>query len=324
MKNKQTARLPVQNTKTLWNDVFEYGKYFSKKFLPKILQIELVRFFNKERYQLRKTIIKFLRGYPEKDNELMEIIQYLKKNPLKNLPYNFSNKYTKSIPVYSDTKLNMKYVIFDNKKLYFPRGWKNRHVSGFYRNILTEQDIDSPHRYEYDQFRVDEQDTVVDIGASEGLFSLSIVDRAKRLFIFECDAAWIEALTETFRPWKDKVEIISKYVTDIDDGKKITLDSYLQGQKINFIKADVEGSEIAVLSGAKKILASSKNLKIAICTYHRQNDYNDLKNILCAYGHKVEHSKGYVIHLDEKYLTAPYLRRGLRIPAHLNTDSGII
>jgi hypothetical protein len=314
MKNKQFfVGILITKVKRQWNDVIEHGKYFSKKFLPKSFQIELTRFFNNERYQLRINIIKYLYEYLKKkeDDEIAEILQYLKKNPLTNIPYNLTNKETGSISVYSDDKVNMKYVLFDDKRLYFPRGWKAHHVSGFYKNILKEQDINSPHRYEYGQFYVNKSDVVVDIGSSEGLFGLSIIDRAKVLYLFECDTAWIEALTETFRPWKDKVKIVNKYVSDIDTDKSITLDSYFKEECINFIKMDVEGAENEILAGAKNILSSSENLKIAICTYHRKNDYDDLKNILSAYGYNIDHSKGYIFHLGEKNLTPPYLRRCL-------------
>jgi hypothetical protein len=314
MKNKQFfVEILITKVKRQWNDVIELGKYFSKRFLPKYFQIEVTRFFNNEKYQLRINIIKYLYEYLRKteDYEMAEILQYLKRNPLTNIPYNLASKETSSISVYSDDKLNMKYVLFDNKKLYFPRGWKNHHISGFLRNILTEQNIDSPHRYEYGQFRVNIHDTVVDVGASEGLFGLSIIDRVQKLYLFECDSGWIESLTETFKPWENKVEIINKYVSDNDKDNTTSLDTFFKEREINFIKADVEGAETAIIKGAENILLSSKKLKIAICTYHRKNDYDDLKNILSAYGYNIDHSKGYIFHLGEKNLTPPYLRRCL-------------
>ena len=44
----------------------------------------------------------------------------------------------------------------------------------------------------------------------------------------------------------------------------ITLDDYFKGQQVNFLKIDVQGSEIAVLTGAKDLIKTSKKLKMLL------------------------------------------------------------
>jgi hypothetical protein len=160
MKNKCIfAWIWGTKAKILRNNIIDYGKIFSKKFLPKFLQIELIRFFDNGRYKLRISIIKYLYEQLSKthNHEINKILQYLKKNPLTNIPYNFSNADTSNISVYSDDSLDMKYILFENKKLYFPRGWQSHHVSGFCKNILKEQNIKMKVEPEKDIKKLKEQ-----------------------------------------------------------------------------------------------------------------------------------------------------------------------
>lgn len=46
---------------------------------------------------------------------------------------------------------------------------------------------------------------IADIGSAEGNFSLSNIENVKKVYLFESDKEWIEALEATFRPWRDKV-----------------------------------------------------------------------------------------------------------------------
>jgi precorrin-6B methylase 2 len=244
--------------------------------------------------------------------EKIEIVDFLTHNPWSVFPYNFIKKYNrKDTIVYTDNDCGMKYVLQDNKKLYFKNNWKNKKVQKYYNNLLIEQDIDSPHRYEYSDFHVQKGDIVVDVGVAEGNFALSIIEEAKRVYLFEVDENWIDALKMTFAPWKEKVIIVNKYVSDTNDNNCIRLDDFFKGEQINFLKADVEGAELQLLKGAKIILSTQKSMKIAICTYHKQNDVENLNQMLMNYDFHTEFSKGYMIFLHDKTLAPPYLRKGL-------------
>lgn len=50
-----------------------------------------------------------------------------------------------------------------------------------------------------------------------------------------------------------------------------TMDSYLQGKPVSFIKADVEGMEMSLLQGARNTILSHKP-KMALCAYHYPSD----------------------------------------------------
>lgn len=50
------------------------------------------------------------------------------------------------------------------------------------------------------------------------------------------------------------------------------LDDVLRGERVSFIKMDVEGSEINALWGAEKIITEQKP-KLAICVYHKTSDF---------------------------------------------------
>jgi FkbM family methyltransferase len=55
------------------------------------------------------------------------------------------------------------------------------------------------------------------------------------------------------------------------DGKVISLDKILDGEKVTFIKMDIEGAEMDALRGAKKTINNFKP-KLAICIYHSTED----------------------------------------------------
>ena len=175
-----------------------------------------------------------------------------------------------------------------------------------------EQDINSPHRYLDGFFNLDENDIVADIGAAEGNFSLSIVEKVKKLYIFEYNPEWVKALHLTFGRWKEKVEIINKRVDDFDDGRHIRFDTFLKDHEmVTFLKIDVDGAEQRVLKSCHTILNEKGPIKIALCTYHRNNDEKDFTGLLGNYGFKVRPTKGYMIQYFDKQIKPPYLRKGL-------------
>ncbi|WP_161976612.1 FkbM family methyltransferase [Helicobacter muridarum] len=77
---------------------------------------------------------------------------------------------------------------------------------------------------------------------------------------------------------------MSVSIDDLVDNGKI--------DRVDFIKMDIEGSELAALKGAEKTL-KTYNPKIAICLYHSDSDYYDiplyLKSILPHYEFYCDH-----------------------------------
>ena len=247
------------------------------------------------------------------DPEIFEIIDYFKKgNEFSVFPYEFSRRYSEEdIDIFLDDTANAYYVKHENKKLYFPEEWDINQVRSYYNSIRIEQDNDSPHRYECDWLFAQDGDVIADVGAAEGIWAFNYVEKAERIYLFECEDKWIKALQKTFAPWKEKVTIINKYVSDTDDCENISLDSFFNNKQIDFIKADVEGMEIKLLEGSRDLLSRNCNLKLLLCAYHNNGDEEEIIVLLKNNGFQAEVSKRYMLYIYDKELTKPYYRRGL-------------
>lgn len=264
---------------------------------------------------LRKKILNHFASLPENEvnDEQREVLRFLEKNPVRIFPYPFHDNYsTDTIDVFLDSATGMRYVIQDGKRLYFKKRWSEKRIKRAYSELVREQDINSPHRYLTPSFNVNKNDVVADIGAAEGNFSLSVIENISKVYLFEYDPEWIQALKVTFAPWADKVEIINKFVSDSDDVSHIRFDTFYKNKKdITFLKIDVDGAEAIVLNSCKEVFKSDKSLKIALCTYHKNNDEKDFTLLLNDHGFSITPSNGYMIHYYDKKMKAPYLRRGL-------------
>ena len=249
------------------------------------------------------------------DPEILEIINYFKKYDklIWWFPYFFSREYfPMDVDVYFCSVTKARYVIHENKKLYFPKSWESDVIRCYYNNLRREQDKDSPHRYETGAITVKEGDVIVDVGAAEGIWALTHAEKAKKIYLFESSREWVEALEKTFAPWKEKIIISNKYISDIDDRINTTRDTYFNSaEEINFIKIDIEGMELKLINGSKNILSRNNNLKVVLCAYHGDNDAIDLKQALEKNGYETEYSKGYMICSYDENLKEPYIRRGI-------------
>ena len=285
-------------------------------FLFQIYRIVVPKYFRTKilEYNLPIAIQKYYSELSEPINdEIKTALNYLKNNPIAVFPHNFQDEYSADkIEVYYDSEKQLRYVLLDRKKLYFKKRWGKKKIQNLYSLLSKEQDFRSPHRYLTEQFRFEQGEILVDVGAAEGNFALSVVEKASRLILFEADKEWIEPLKATFEPWKEKVEIVNKYVGSKTDEKNTTLDDFLSNSKKGiFLKIDVEGAESSLLSGSKRILSEQKPIKIAICTYHKQDDEKEFNLLLSEKGFKTAHSDGYMLFYYDKKIKAPYFRRGL-------------
>lgn len=265
----------------------------------------------KEGRQREENIREYYREHPSSDKEIAAAIDYMGQNGVSTFPYPFRDKYIQEkVAVHTDRESGLYYVVRGGKRLYMCRSKTYVGVQHTYNCLLIEQDEASPHRYLAPGFDVNETDVVVDIGCAEGILSLDLVDRVKKLYLFECEDEWIEALQLTFAPWKDKVEIIKKYVSDRDDGQNITLDTFFKGKadKPTFFKIDVEGAEMQVLRGMETLQGAQK---LAICTYHRQKDYEEITRYVHQQGMKYVTSEKYMLFWNQDDFLPPYFRRGL-------------
>lgn len=142
-----------------------------------------------------------------------------------------------------------------------------------------------------------ENDLIIDGGAWKGDSCLEFNTKLKencKIYSFEPDSNNYKILSENTKLYEniipvkfglsDKNDIlyfsesthdmqhqIVEYETNIKI-EVISLDNFIKNKEIiNFIKMDIEGSELQALIGAKEILKKQKP-KLAICIYHLYND----------------------------------------------------
>lgn len=277
------------------------------------------RIMRSPRYLLTRRVKLFLRQNKNLNmpvDEMKKIRKYLRWNlvgvfndPFVHL-HNFRN-----YKVLPDQEKKLWFVYTpDRKKLYFKRGMSRKEAGRTYRSLEEEQDMHSPHYYFFDGLSLSENSVVADIGVAEGNFGLKIVDQVKELYLFECDAGWIEALEATFEPWKDKVHIVNCFVSDTTSSDTVRLDDFFRYKSVpDVLKLDVEGAEASVLEGASAFLKERCISDLLVCTYHKNGDSEKLSAMLRSFGYTIVFSSGYMLFLTEGYKAQPPydFRKGL-------------
>ena len=274
-------------------------KFIRKKIVDKVLRASVLEYYAKLSEPL--------------SDEVEKVLDYLRNWPVVMFPDYFQDEYIEdSVEVQDDKELGLRYVLLDGKRLYFKKRWSKKRIRKAFNELIKEQDSRCPHCYEYENFKVESGDVIVDIGAAEGNFALSVVEKASRIILFESSKEWLGPLNATFGPWKDKVVIVNKFVGDITDSKCTTLDDYFGvDEKLSFLKIDVEGAEAKLLNGCKRILQQKTPLKVAICTYHKPEDEYEFTKRLTEYGFETSYPDGFVLLFTDRNIKAPYLRRGM-------------
>jgi len=274
------------------------------------------------RYLLTKRVKSFLQNAgtgdtPLTETERKQFLKFLRCHLIEVFNYPFMEKYRyRRVKVRRDRETGLRYVITDEKRrLYFMRGTKSRKVRRLYNFLCMEQEELSPHNYCFHPLSVNSDSVFVDVGAAEGIFTLKFIDKIKTAYLFECDDGWMEALQATFRPWKEKVVLVNKYVSERDGDEFVSLDNFFrEGEKPTLIKIDAEGAESEVLRGAGKLLDKGVN-ELVVCTYHKKGDEQNLSEQLREKGYKTIPAPGYMLFLWEKpgySLEEPFdFRRGI-------------
>jgi hypothetical protein len=259
---------------------------------------------------------RIMRDYGQStDREIKEVIAFIQKHPEIELPvgmrppYEWVDEYRpQNVPVGKDEKTGLLYVTFNGYRIFFQRDSTVEGVQSSASVCLMEQDSRSPHRYVGDGFNVDEGDIGVFIGASNGLFCASLIDRLSKAYLFEPDSMWHEPLRCTFAPWGNKVEILPLAAGSETTMSQTSLDDFFKNRPSpNYIQADVEGAELSVLNGAQRILQHSSKLRLSFCTYHNRTDFSHFESLLQGVGYEISHSPGYYF----IGVRMPYFRRGI-------------
>lgn len=216
--------------------------------------------------------------------------------------------------VYRD-KDNWPYIIFECKKMYYPKNYRFLKKSGkeYVKDILYEQGDKSPHQYIRNEHVISDSikdGVLVDAGVCEGNFALRFVDIAKKVYLIESDSEWIEALKRTFAPYGDKVCICNMFLGRYNSASTIKLDSLVK-EPINFLKMDIEGAEVDAILGGINALQKS-NAECAICSYHNSGEAEYIEFLLEKLGYAAETSQGYMFFVyDPKMEYTMDFRKGI-------------
>ena len=285
-----------------------------KELINKIKKDELLNYINTIKFQIM---------YYYKDNaeseQYKDEIEYVKNNAIFVFPYD-QKESNYDIIADLDKDKNLPYVIHKQKKLYFPSTFTIETVKAIYRDYIENEGLlgnglrrKSPHQYESKSFFLEKNDILLDLGCAEALFSLDKVELATKIFLIESNPMWLDPLKATFEPWKDKVIIIDKFITNKVSKNTTTLQDILNNESDDnlFIKMDIEGNELDVLKSSLDFLSKKRNVKIATCTYHRANDFEDISNLLKKHEYSLEVSDGYMVFVHDRNLTYPFFRHGL-------------
>ena len=266
----------------------------------------------KVRLQKRRVIKELER---QEGCEMKEIADYLKHHPITVFPYGFREKYAiKNVKLERDTERNMYFYKKGSVNMYLKKSYTSAFRAKRYcSNILMEQDVESPHCYVSDSFYPEADSVILDIGGAEGIFPIDYLNSAKKIYIFECNEEWVEALKLTYKNYSDKVCIVSKYVSAHSDENSVSLDDFVKENQLEgeplFIKIDAEGSETAIIEGAKNLLNSKTSIKLAVCTYHCAEHERIFRKRF--EGWNIESAKGYMLYYYDFCFSAPYIRRGV-------------
>lgn len=200
----------------------------------------------------------------------------------------------------------------DGYELFYPKDQPLEHLEMVYRE-----------RSEIFPVVVKPGDCVIQMGAAEGYFALSVQDKAGKVYLVEPLPHWQQCLRKTFRaslrgieilPYalggKEKKEVPFYVPKNWFAGSSISY-SWAKSQcnnleilevkvhmkpldlivtqenmnKVDFIKADIEGSELAMLKGAYETLNRFKP-KLSIEVYHKPGNIPFMLDILQGIGYK--------------------------------------
>lgn len=285
-----TAVVIACDNKTAGHQIKEYLQ--TERGLPE----EKILFWRTIVQALRKERI-MKRYEHSRDPEILDTLEWLKTNELS--VYNqFSPSDRKLYEVRTDAENGFPYIEYQTRRVYYPRSWQFQEVDGkpcVVNLFETIQNPEFPHCYEFGSHRVSKDSVIVDAGVAEGNFVLSHIDAVKKAYLFECDPLWLEALSLSLRPFRDKVVLVPKKLGACDTEDTVRLDSVVQ-EPIDFLKMDIEGAECDALLGGLELLRRSR-AKLSVCTYHRQNDEKYVSFILQSLGYKTARSKGHMLFL---------------------------
>lgn len=159
-----------------------------------------------------------------------------------------------------------------------------------------------------DIIKLGSEEVFCDVGAFNGDTTKGFLEVTKgnygKIYCFEPDKKACMDLQISVKD-KNHIEIIEKGAWDIKDRLYIVEDSehgtskvadvgsyaidlapmdecIQEGERITYIKMDIEGAEVRALQGAKRIICENEP-KLAICVYHKNEDFLDIPRLVLSF-----------------------------------------
>ena len=260
---------------------------------------------------MRRIKILFFWIFVNKNNlSFIELFQFLTKPKINTI----AKQHIKTI------HLNDEYEVLFHAfphKLFWPKSFTINRLDQVIAETFDPKDW---HYYQKKQTPIEKGEILLDIGTAEGLFPLTVVDVCNHIYIVEPSTTFNKCLKKTFSNHLDKVTIFNTaignedgvitfnedsldgMISDVttDDSQQISINKvdtlFKNGEKITYLKADIEGFEAEMLKGAEQTIKRNKP-KIAITTYHTQNDPKEIIDLITGF---VPEYKYYVKGIYEK------------------------
>jgi FkbM family methyltransferase len=222
----------------------------------------------------------------------MELLRFLIKPKI-----NFMAKSFISQIQHNNSDVEVKFKTIKDS-LFWPKTFS---LKRFDQVVCESFDTNDWHYYQKEHTEVVENEIILDIGTAEGLFPLIVIDKCKHVYMIEPSKIFCNCLEKTFSQYKDKITVFNvavgnedgeisfdeKVANETDDNTyKINISKidslFKNNEKITYLKADIEGFEQEMLKGAEQTIKRNKP-KIAITTYHTQNDPNEIIAIIKSF-----------------------------------------
>lgn len=213
-------------------------------------------------------------------------------------------------------RYNGEYIIIATRKFYHEIEQQLLKEGFLQKNIFVLGEVlDSLFNATYfdlPQLPKEKDEVFVDVGGFDGFTSLKFCEWSQenysKIYVFEPIEKLIYRCKKNLKDvqrceligkglWNTSTvlkfvsdEYNSKIVTANDSNKTAsipvtTLDEELKGERVTFIKMDIEGSELMALKGAENIIRSQKP-KLALSIYHKPEDLWEIPMLLLEYNPK--------------------------------------
>ncbi len=217
---------------------------------------------------MRRIIILFYWLIRKNDVSLKQLISFTFKPTLKNV----GKRYITSISQHEEF-FEVRLVDME-----IPFYWPIKYGEmGIYQVVSETYDITDWHNYQ-SVFKVMPSDVLLDIGAAEGLFALTV-----------------DALSGS----------ISSDVEGSNEVSIETIDKIIGDKPITFLKADIEGFELTMLRGAAQTIIRNRP-RIVITTYHDENDAEQIIDFILSLVPEYSFKRRGIFHKQGKPVTVHF------------------